>query len=82
MLSFCVVLSGYNLNYILIKDLKVFLTVPSETFVLADEVLAKAFWFLETFVSVNSNSCGKLVSSLELRLTFDERFEATLVLLL
>ena len=30
-------------------------------------------------VSVDNNLCGKLVSSLELSITFDERFEVTSV---
>ena len=39
----------------------------------------KALRHLETFVLVNDNLCRKLVSSLELRITFEERFEVTSV---
>ena len=40
--------------------------------------LKKPFGSLETCVSVN-NLCGKLVSSLEQPITFDERFKVTSV---
>ena len=36
----------------------------------------------ESSVSVNNNLCGKLVSSLELPIKFDERFKVTSVPLL
>ena len=41
------------------------------------EPFAKGLWILETFVFVNNNLWGKLVSSPELRATFDERFKVT-----
>ena len=39
----------------------------------------KPFQSLETCLLVNNNLCKKLVSSLELPITFDKRFKATLV---
>ena len=41
-------------------------------FILADELFARALWSLETYVLVNNNLYGKLVSSLELPIIFDE----------
>ena len=38
--------------------------------------------FLETFVLVNNNLCGKLVLLLELPIKFDEKFKFTSVPLL
>ena len=46
-----------------------------DNFILADELFAKAFWSLKTCVLVNNNLCGKLYSSLELPIAFDERFK-------
>ena len=48
-----------------------------ENFILADEPFAKALRIFETCVLVNNNLCKKLVSSLELQIKFDERFEFT-----
>ena len=48
-----------------------------ENFVLADKVFAKALQIFETCVSVNNSSCGKLVSSLEFPIKFDEGFKVT-----
>ena len=42
-------------------------------------LLAKALRISETCVLVNNNLCGKLVSSLELPIKFDERFKVTSV---
>ena len=39
----------------------------------------KALRSLETCVSVNNKLCGKMVSSLESLMTFDERFKVTSV---
>ena len=50
-----------------------------ENFILADEPFAKALQIFENFVLVNNNLCGKLVSSLELPIRFDERFKVTSV---
>ena len=47
---------------------------------LADKLFAKALRRLETCLSVNNNLCGKLISSLESPVTFDERFKATSVI--
>ena len=44
-----------------------------------DESFAKALQSLETCVLVNNNLCGKLVSSLEFPVKFDERFQVTSV---
>ena len=51
----------------------------SVNFILNDESFAKALKSLESYVSVNDNSCRKLVSSLELLITFDEWFKVTSV---
>ena len=48
-----------------------------DNFILADGLLAKALWSLETCILVNNNLCGKLVSSLELLIIFDDRFKVT-----
>ena len=45
--------------------------------ILTDEPFAKALRIHETFVSVNDSLCGKLVSSLESPITFDESFKVT-----
>ena len=50
-----------------------------DNFILADELLAKDLESLEPFLPVNSNLCGKLVSSLESPVTFNERFKVTLL---
>ena len=44
---------------------------------LANELFGKALQSLEIF---SKNLCGKLASSLELPITFDERFKVTSVL--
>ena len=46
-----------------------------ENFILADEPFAKALQIFETCVSVNNILCGKLVSSLEFSIKFEERFK-------
>ena len=45
-----------------------------EKFILADEPFEKALRSLETCVSVNNILSGKLVSSLEVPIKFNERF--------
>ena len=50
-----------------------------ENFILADEPFAKALRIFETYVLVSNNLCGKLVSSLEFPIKFDERFKVNLV---
>ena len=50
-----------------------------ENFILVDETFAKASRIFETCVSFNNILYGKLVSSLELPIKFDGRFEITLV---
>ena len=47
---------------------------------LADDPLAKALRIFEACVSVHNNLCGKLVSSLEFPIKFDERFKVTYIL--
>ena len=44
---------------------------------IADKPFSKALRIFETCVLVNNNSCGKLVSSLELPIKFDKRFKVT-----
>ena len=39
----------------------------------------KALWIFETYLLVNNNSCGKLISSLELPIKIDGRFKVTSV---
>ena len=46
-------------------------------FVLAEQLFAKALGSLETCVLVNNNLWGKLLSSLESPIMFDERFKVT-----
>ena len=58
----------------IILDNKVF-----EKFLLADEPFAKALEIFKTCLSVNSSLCGKLVSSLEFIIKFDQRFKVTSV---
>ena len=48
-----------------------------DNFILADETFAKTLGSLETCVLVNNNLCGKIYSSLELPITFDERCKVT-----
>ena len=43
--------------------------------ILAEETFAKRLQSLGTCVLIDNNLCGKLVSSLELPITFDERFK-------
>ena len=45
-----------------------------DSLILANESFPNALWSFKTYVSVNNNLCGKLVSSLESPTTFDERF--------
>ena len=42
--------------------------------ILADEPFAKALRIFKTCVSFNNNLCGKLVSSLEFPIKFDESY--------
>ena len=46
-----------------------------ENFILADESVANALRTFENCVSINKNLCGKLMSSLEFPIKFDERLE-------
>ena len=48
-----------------------------DDFILACETFAKALQNFETCVLVNNNFCKKLVSSLELPITLDEKFKVT-----
>ena len=48
-----------------------------ENFILTDEPFAKASQIFETYVLVNNNLCGKLVSSLASPITFYETFIVT-----
>ena len=50
-----------------------------ENFRLADEPFAKTLQIFQTCVSVINNLCGKLVSSLEFSIKFNERFKGTSV---
>ena len=64
--------------------LETFLTIILDNwvlgnFTLVDEVVAKASGRIKTCVLVNNNLCQKLVSSLELPITFHERFKITSV---
>ena len=47
--------------------------------ILADESFAETFRSLENCVSVKNNLCGKLVSSLESSVTFDQKYKVTLL---
>ena len=48
-------------------------------FILAEELLPKALQRFETCVLVNNNLCGKLFSTLESPVTFDQSFNVTSV---
>ena len=50
-----------------------------DNFILADELFTKVLQSLKTCVLVNNNLCTKLYSSLDLSITFDERFKVTSV---
>ena len=50
-----------------------------DNFILADETFAKALRSFKTSVLVNNNLCGKIFSSLESSITFDESFKVTSV---
>ena len=63
-----------NLPNFTILDSWIFDNLP-----LADQLFAWDLWRFKTSVLVNYDLCRKLVSSLELAITFDERFKATLV---
>ena len=58
-----------------------FMKLIFDNFILADDTFAKALKSLKTCVLVNDSLCGKLVWSLELPITFDERFKGILVTL-
>ena len=45
-----------------------------DSLILANESFPNALWSFKTYVSVNNNLCGKLLSSLESPTTFDESF--------
>ena len=49
-----------------------------DNFILADKLFAQALQSLENCLSVSNNLRGKLVSTLESPITFDERFKVTL----
>ena len=51
-----------------------------DSFILADEPIAKALRSFETYELVNNSICKKLFSSLESPTTFDEIFKVTSVL--
>ena len=51
-----------------------------DNFKLPGQLFAKTLQSLEACVLVNNNLCGKLVSSLELPIVFDERFQVMSVL--
>ena len=48
-----------------------------DNFIIAEDLFAKALRSFESCVIVNNNLCGKLSSSLESPITFDESFEVT-----
>ena len=50
-----------------------------DNFILADEPFVKALRSLETYALLYNNLHGKLVSLLELPITFDESFKVTSV---
>ena len=47
--------------------------------ILAAKLSGKALWRIATCLSVSNNLCGKLVSSLESTIIFDERFKVSSV---
>ena len=50
-----------------------------ENFLLTNESFEKALLILENCVSINNNLQGKLFSTLEFPIKFDERFQVTTV---
>ena len=58
-----------NPTYCTILDNSVF-----ENFISADTPFVKALWIFETYVSVNSTLYGKLASSLEFLIKFEESY--------
>ena len=50
-----------------------------DNYILADEPFTKALRSFKTIALVNNSLCGKLISLLELPITFDERFKVTSV---
>ena len=48
-----------------------------KNFILRDEQFANALRIFETYISFNKNLSGKLVSSLEFPIKFDERIKVT-----
>ena len=50
-----------------------------KNFILRDEQFANALRIFETYISFNKNLSGKLVSSLEFPIKFDERIKVTWV---
>ena len=68
------ILSGPNRNPLNCKTLGNWVF---ENFVLDDEPFAKSLQIFQTYVLVDKNLRGKLVSSLEFLVTFDERFQFT-----
>ena len=63
-----------NLSHCTILDNWVF-----DNFILTDELFAETLQSLGTYVLDNNNLCEKLVSWVELSITFGERFKVTLV---
>ena len=57
-----------------LRQLKLF-----ENLILADEPFVKALQIFETCVWANNDLCGKLFSSLEFPIKFDESFQVTSV---
>ena len=51
-----------------------------DSLILPNKLNAKDFWRFPTCLLVNNNLCGKLVSSLELSLMFDDSLRITSVL--
>ena len=51
-----------------------------DNFISANELLENVLGNLETYLLIKNDLCGNLISSLELPITFDERFKVTLVL--
>ena len=50
-----------------------------DDFILAEKLFAKSLWNLKICVLVNNNVCRKLFLSLQLPITFEERFKVTSV---
>ena len=68
------------LQEVYLKILLIVLFYTTDELISANELLENVLGNLETYLLIKNDLCGNLISSLELPITFDERFKVTLVL--